>query len=322
MSRDFVGRQHEMGELVFALDRAIAGRGRLVMLAGEPGIGKTRTAQELAAIAEQRGAQVWWGHCYEGEGAPPYWPWVQPIRSYVLQKDADQLRSEMGGGAADIAEILPEIRQKLPDLARPSTLEPESARFRLFDSIATFFKNASRSQPIVLVLDDLHWSDTSSLLLLEFVAHQMADSSLLLIGTYRDVEVSRRHPLSRSLGTLIREQLFQSVELKGLNQHEVGQLAEATRGESLERSLLEAVHGRTEGNPLFVAEVVRLLEREGDGDGSGWDVRIPLGIRDVIGRRLDRLSQDCNLLLTTASVVGREFDFELLRALRSDVDES
>ena len=129
------------------------------MLVGEPGIGKTRTAQELAAYAETRGAQVLWGRCYEEEGAPPYWPWVQPIRSYVQQRDAERLLSEMGPGAADIAEIVPEIGRKLTDLEPPPALQPEQARFRLFDSITSFLKSAARSQPLMLVLDDLHWAD-------------------------------------------------------------------------------------------------------------------------------------------------------------------
>jgi len=127
-----------MAELTAALDDAISGQGRIVMLAGEPGIGKTRTAQELAKLAEQRGAQVLWGWCYENEGAPPYWPWVQSIRAYVQHSDAEQLIAEIGPGAADIAEIVPEIRQKLPGLEPSPALEPVQARFRLFDSIATF----------------------------------------------------------------------------------------------------------------------------------------------------------------------------------------
>jgi hypothetical protein len=131
----FVGRQREMDELQSALDDARSGQGRLVMLAGEPGIGKTRTARELASYAETRGIQVLWGWCYEEAGAPPYWPWVQPLRSYIHQQDSDQLRSQMGAGAADIAEIIPELREKLPGLEPPLALEPEQARFRLFDSI-------------------------------------------------------------------------------------------------------------------------------------------------------------------------------------------
>jgi predicted ATPase len=162
----FVGRQREMGELKAALEDTLAGHGRLVILVGEPGIGKTRLAQELAAHAETRSAQVLWGWCYEAEGAPPYWPWVQPLRSYIQQAAPEQLRAEMGPGAADIAEIVPEVRGKLPDLKPPPALEPEQARFRLFDSITTFLRNVAHPQPLVLVLDDLQWADQPSLLLL------------------------------------------------------------------------------------------------------------------------------------------------------------
>ncbi len=155
----FVGRQRELADLRAALEDTVSGHGRLVMLVGEPGIGKTRTAQELAAQAETLGAQVLWGWCYEEEGAPPYWPWTQPLQSCIQKKDPEQLRSEMGPGAADIAEIIPDLRSKLPELESPPGLEPEQARFRLFNSIGIFLKNASERQPLMLVLDDLHWAD-------------------------------------------------------------------------------------------------------------------------------------------------------------------
>ena len=131
----FVGRQREMAELKDALDNALAGNGQLVMLAGEPGISKIRTAQELASNAAARSAQVLWGWCYEQGGAPPYWPWIQPIRFHIQEKDTEELRSEMGSGAFDIAQIMPEIREQLTGLALSPTLEPEQARFRLFDPI-------------------------------------------------------------------------------------------------------------------------------------------------------------------------------------------
>ncbi len=182
---DFVGRQHEIGELSAALDEALSGQGRMVMLVGEPGIGKTRTAQELAALAEHRGAQVLWGRCHEGEGAPPYWPWIQAIREYAGYREPERLLSEMGPGAADIAEIVSAVGEKLPDLEPAPVLEPEQARFRLFDSITTFLKTASQNQPMVLVLDDLHWADRPSLMLLEFLAPELARSRLLVLGTYR-----------------------------------------------------------------------------------------------------------------------------------------
>ncbi len=272
LSPDFVGRRREMAELTAALDDALAGRGRMVMLAGEPGIGKTRTAQELASHAERLGAQVWWGRCYEGEGAPPYWPWVQPIRSYVHQKDADQLRSEMGSGAADIGEIVPEVRERLPDLQPSPALVPEEARFRLFDSITTFLKNASQKQPLILVLDDLHWADASSLLLLEFLAREIGGCHILLVGTYRDVEVSRRHPLSRALGSLMREHPFQRMQLRGLTQQDAGRFIQAAAGVTPPAALVEEVHRRTEGNPLFLGEVVGLLTPEEIREGR-WSPR-------------------------------------------------
>ena len=259
----FVGRQREMGELKACLEDALSGRGRLVTLMGEPGIGKTRTALELTTYAGLRQAQVLWGPCYEGEGAPPYWPWVQAIRSYVRDVDPEQLRSDMGAGAADIGQVVSDVRDRLPGLEAPPQLEPEQARFRLFDSITAFLKSAGRRQPLVLVLDDLHWADHPSLLLLEFVARELSNARLLIIGTYRDVELSRQHPLSKSLGELTRERLFQRVLLRGLDQEDVGRFVELVSGIAPPIGMVEAVHRQTEGNPLFVTEVVRLLVQEG-----------------------------------------------------------
>ena len=186
----FIGRDREMAELRVAVNNALVGRGRLAMLAGEPGIGKTRIAQELASYAESLGAKILWGWCYEGDGAPPYWPWMQPIRDYIKAVQPEQIRSEMGLGAADIAEVIPEVRQILPDIVPPPALEPEQARFRLFDSITTFFKAAAQNQPLMLILDDLHWADKPSLLLLEFLARQLGESRLLVVGAYREAEVT------------------------------------------------------------------------------------------------------------------------------------
>ena len=323
----FVGRQRKMGELKACLEDALSGRGRLVTLVGEPGIGKTRTAQELATYAGLRSAQVLWGRCYEEQGMPPYWPWVQAIRSYVRERDPEQLRSEMGAGAADIAEVVSEVKERLPDWRPPPTLDsPDQARFRLFDSITAFLKSASQKQPLVLVLDDLHWADQPSLLLLQFVARELGNSRLLLIGTYRDMELSRQHPLAESLGELTRERSFQPVLLRGLSQQDVVRFIEMAAGVDPPQGLAEAVHTQTEGNPLFVTEVVRLLVQEGEltqesGARDSWTVRIPEGVREVIGRRLNRLSQRCNETLTIASVIGREFELRQLTPLIEDVSE-
>ena len=324
----FVGRQREMGELKAALEDALSGRGRLVTLVGEPGIGKTRTAQELATYARMRGAQVLWGRCHESRGAPPFWPWVQAIRSYVREREPDRLRSEMGSGAADIAEIVSDVRERIPDLPpSPQLDDPEQARFRLFDSVTAFLKSASRGQPLVIILDNLHWADKPSLLLLEFLAQEFSDSRLLVIGTYRDVDLSRQHPLAETLGELTKERLFQRVLLRGLSQQDVGRFIEITSGVGPPRGLLQAVHAQTEGNLLFVTEVVRLLVQEGElnqerlKDRDSWEVRIPEGVREVIGRRLNRLSARCNEMLTIASIIGREFELRQLTSLVEDMSE-
>ncbi|MFQ6025969.1 MAG: protein kinase [Dehalococcoidia bacterium] len=323
----FVGRQREMGELKAALEDALSGRGRLVTLVGEPGIGKTRTAQELATYAGLRGAQTLWGRCYEDQGVPPYWPWVQAIRSYVREKDPEQLRSEMGSGAAAISEVISEVRERLPGLETAPDIEPDQARFRLFDSICAFFKSAGRRQPLVLMLDDLHWADNPSLQLLEFVSRELSDARLLLVGTYRDVELSRQHPLAETLGELTRDRQFQRVLLRGLSHDDVARFVEVTSGLTPPRSMVDAVHQQTEGNPLFLTEVVRLLVQEGEltpervRQRDSWSVRIPEGVREVIGRRLNRLSQRCNQTLGTASIIGREFGLEQLKPLIDDLSE-
>ena len=146
-----------MDQLKAALEDVLGGRGRLVTLVGEPGIGKTRTSEELATYAGLRGAQVLWGRCYETGGQPPYWPWIQAIRTYVREVDTEELRRQMGSSASVIAEIVTDVKERLPDLQPPLVLDdPDSARFRLFDAMASFLKSASQTQPLVIVLDDLH----------------------------------------------------------------------------------------------------------------------------------------------------------------------
>ncbi len=268
----FVGRRREMETLAAALDAAVSGRGQIVMLAGEPGIGKTRIAQELASLAEQRGARVFWGWCYEQEGAPPYWPWVQIIRSYIRVTEPDQLRALTGPGAADIAEVIPDLRERFPDLEPPPVLDPNQARFRLFDSITTMFRSAAQTQPLVLVLDDLHWADKPSLLLLEFLALQISDSSLMVVGTYRDAEVSREHPLFETLAQLSRNQSFHRQNLGGLAPADVGEFILAVNGSNASQNLVDAIHSHTEGNPFFMNEVIRLLVERGElGDSDSVD---------------------------------------------------
>ena len=313
-----------MATLTITLNETLAGRGHVVMLAGEPGIGKTRLAQELAAQAESLGAQVLRGWCYEHAGAPSYWPFAQPIREYIKTTDANQLRSEIEAGGPAIADIVPELRDRLPGLDQPSSVGPEQARFRLFDSLATFLKNSSQNRPMVFVMDDLHWADEASLLLLEFLAQEIAATPLMILGTYRDEEVTSRHPLAQTLGNLVRQNHFRRIQLGGLTQIEVGDFVEANFGITLDENILEIVHTRTEGNPLFVSEVVRLIDPEQsprrlDND-MAWANIIPDGLRDAISRRLNRLSDPCIQILRSASVIGRQFNFSILRIVNAEID--
>src|SRR6266581_4188723 len=318
----FVGREKEMDELRAGLEDSLSGRGRLLMLVGEPGIGKTRTSEEFATYARLRNVQVLWGRCYEGEGAPAYWPWVQIIRSYVHDKEPKELMSEMGPGAADIAQVVSEVKERLPGLPAPPALEPDQARFRLFDSITTFLKNASRGGPLVVVLDDLHWADKPTLLLLQFLAKELRGTRLMVLGTYRDVELRRQHPLAQTLGDLNRENLSHRVLLRGLTENDVRRFVEVTAGTSPPNALVAAVYKETEGNPFFVNEIVRLLVADGRLEHAEsvreWSVTIPQSVREVVGRRLDHLSEECNRVLTIGSVIGREFGLRLLEKV-SDV---
>ncbi|HWE09077.1 MAG TPA: protein kinase [Solirubrobacteraceae bacterium] len=314
-----VGREHEVEELCAAADLAFAGRGQLVLISGEAGIGKTRLTEELTTYAHLRNALVLWGRCYEGEGAPPYWPWVQIVRAYAVDHDPQVLADAMGPGAADIAQIVSEVGRRLPDLVPAPALTPEQARFRLFDSITTFLVDASRREPLVLVLDDLHCADRPSLLLLEFLARAVVDSRLLVVGTYRDTELGQQHPLAHCLGELSRAHAPRRIVLGGLTRSEVGRYIVMTAGVEPDGTLLEAVHDKTEGNPLFVGEVVRLLSAEGRlerfADEPAGDVTIPREVREVLARRLERLSDPCRATLSVAAILGGEFHLRVLQAV-------
>ncbi len=314
----FVGRETELDEMRALLEDALAGQGRMVLLTGDPGIGKTRTAEQLATYARVRGARVHWGRCHEAEGAPPYWPWSEAIRSYVRQADPVGLRWQLGSRAADVAQIVPELGEQLGELGEPPALEPEQARFRLFDSIAGFLGGASKTRPLVLVLDDLHWADEPSLLLLRFVARRLSDTGLVIVGTYRDVELGRHHPLAETLADLAEVEATRRVALRGLDADDIASYIELTAGvDRPPPDLAAAIREQTGGNAFFVGEVVRLMAAEGrlGEDEARREVAIPQGVREVVGRRLDRLSDVANEILRLAAVCGREFELAVLERI-------
>lgn len=315
----FVGRDRELRELLEALDEAGSGRGRVILLGGEPGIGKSRLADELATRARERGHQVLWGRGWEDAGAPPYWPWVQALRSYLRSTDADDVRRQVGSGAGDVIQMLPELRDLFPDLpARPDT-GSESARFQLFDSTATLLRNAADVRPLLVILDDLHAADTPSILLLRFLASQLSDMRVLLVGTYRDLELTPEHPLTSAIAEVAREPLTRVVVLEGLAADAVGQFIGAAANVIPHEHLVSAVWRETTGNPLFVGEAVRLLSAEGRlGEVANLPslrVAVPAGVRAVIARRIGHLSEETASALGLGAALGPEFSLEVLRRI-------
>lgn len=312
-SRAFVGRDREVAELIAGLEDAAGGRGRLFLIAGEPGIGKTWLAEQLASHAIQRGARVLWGRCWEGGGAPPFWPWTQMIRTLAEDRDEEALAAYLGAGAAHVAQLVPGLAERLGTTAIPevSSLTSDATRFYLFEAIAGLFERAASAEPLLLVLDDLHAADDPSMLLLQFLARDLRASRLLVVGTYRDVEADRRPGVNDAVGQLVRE--GQLLNLRGLDRGAVKGLIEALSGVVPSEAKVAAIHATTEGNPLFVREAVRLLAAEATLDHPGREgVPIPGSVRAVIQRRLTPLSADAVQVLSAAAVVGREFDLALV----------
>src|SRR6266511_58996 len=312
----FVGREAELAALSADLDAAAGGCGGVVLLAGEPGIGKTRLAEELAAQATARGALVLWGRCWEGEGAPAFWPWVQVVRAYVKAGDPAALRHDLGAGAVDIAQVVPAVRDCLPDLPVPPPMEPEAARFRLFDSLAGFFRAAAARRPLLLILDDLHWADAPSLALLRFVSRELEHASLLVVGIYRHAEVDEGQALVATLADLTRGQRLRLV-LGGLDQRDVASFVGLVAGVEPPPELAAAVYRQTDCNPFFVTEIVRLLTSRGRlGQAEATSPLadgLPEGVKAVVAERLGRLSDSCRRVLEVAAVVGRDFELRVLQ---------
>jgi predicted ATPase/class 3 adenylate cyclase len=291
-TRPFVGRTRELHELRAAFDEADSGRGSLVLVTGEPGIGKTRLMQEFAGTAPDRGWQVVVGRCWEEGGAPPYWPWIQVVRA--AGGEFERLAQPPEGGAGPGAD-------------------PESVRFRLFDAVTRFLVESALARPLVIVVDDLHAADAPSLLLLRFLGGAIADSRLLVVASYREAE-SRAHELAAIFGELAR--VGRRVSLRGLTTDEVEAYVAHVAGET---SRTEAVRLRaiTGGNPFFLGEVMRLLSAGGRLGEEGEDVRdpmlrVPEEVRSLIRRRVAGLSHEAISSLDVAAVIGREFDFRVL----------
>ncbi len=309
----FVGRTAEMASLRRWLEEARGGHGRLALVSGEAGIGKTRTAEELATYARLRGVEVVWGRCSEDAGAPAFWPWVQVVRALSAVQSAATLRSLLGADAALVAALVPEIGEQLAlDVAPTALPDSEEARFRLFDALSRLLRSAAEERPLLVVLDDLHGADASSLRCLEFIARELGATCVLALGTYRDIDLDPDHPLTHALGETMRAPSTQRVALVGLSEAEVGRFVELTAGRVGAAPVVRAVHGASEGNPFLVTEVVRLLIAEQTLDDPAPTLMVPHGVRAAVERRLAGLSAPARELLDVAAVVGREFDLDVI----------
>jgi tetratricopeptide (TPR) repeat protein len=300
------------------------GARRAVLVSGEPGIGKTRLVTEAVRAAHDRGSIVLWGRCDEDLGAP-YGPFAEALRHYVLVTPPDQVRAEVGALGGELVRIVPDIASRVPGLAEPMVADAETERFRLFDAVADLLSEISAAAPVVLVLDDLHWADKPSLVLLRHLLRSPTPMRVLFLGTYRDTDLDRSHPLSDVLGELRRQPGVDRLDLQGLDQDEIAGFMANIAGHELTEGgldLAQTIHTETEGNPFFVREVLLHLAESGaivQGDDGRWttsgavaDFGIPEGVREVVGRRLSRLSDAVNRALAIAAVIGPTFDLSTI----------
>ena len=303
----FVGRDAELAELAAGLEDALSGRGRLFLIAGEPGIGKTRLAEQLAVHALGRGARVLWGRCWEGGGAPAYWPWTQLLRP-LIEERREGVDADLAADAADLTRLVPELAERSGAGPDPSA-QSNVARFHLFAAVASLLKRASAHQPLLMVLDDLHAADSASLLLLRFVAQDLRGTRLVMVATYRDSEAQRRVDVTESLGELVRE--GPSIHLRGLDRAEVRQFVASLTGTTASEDDLSRICDATGGNPLFIRELVRLVGSEA---APGWPGHppIPESLRAVIHQRLASLDADATQVLSVAAVVGQDVEVPLV----------
>lgn len=330
----YVGRVSERERLTELWGEACAGSLRIALISGEAGVGKTRLSTHLAHSVHSDGANVLYGRCDEDLGVP-YQPWVQALGHLVDEAPKPLLESHVEKHGGDLARLIPALAERVGDLPAARESDPETERYLLYAAAGGLLERAAEREPLFLILDDLQWADAPTLSLLRHVAVTGGPMRLMLVCTYRDSDLSRDHPLTGLLADLHREQGIERVKLTGLDAQDVMTLMEAAAGHDLDesgRALATEVTRETAGNPFFAGELLRHLTETGaivQADGGQWrlagtlaELGLPQSVREVIGRRVERLGPAARTTLSAAAVIGRDFDLDLLmRVLGGSQDE-
>jgi DNA-binding SARP family transcriptional activator len=306
----FVGRRAQLE----AVENALLRPGGIVLVAGEPGIGKTRLVHEAVAAAAAGGCAVAWGRCEDGDGAPPFWPWVQVIRALLRHPDTEAVRAALGDRAPQLAQLVPEVTAVAGEVGAPPPLDPAGARYRFFEAVADFLEGLAARRPVAVVLDDLQWADPPSLELTVYLARRAPALRAVLVATYRDVDPVPGDRLTDTLASLGRLPGRVNVALGGLSRDEVAQFMAHEAGADAPAGVVDVVWARAGGNPFFVGELTRLLVAERSLTEEAAAEAVPWAVRQVVERRLARLPGGTRELLGTAAVVGQDFDLRVVAA--------
>ncbi len=332
-----IGRQREMARLQQRFADAIAGQMTVALVSGEPGIGKTRLLDEMAAQAHVDGAWVLHGAATEAEGMPPYLPFLEALGQHIRAASADELRAQTGANASILASLLPELYARLGELPQTSTLPAEQSRLRLYEAIGALLAAIADEQPLLLRLDDLHWADPATLDLLCYIAAHQREGHMLILGAYREGEAAHELAFERTIATLHRLRALSVLPLAALPPADVSRLAQSYLGGSLEPSASRMLSRQGEGSPFFVEELLRSWVETGAlaqtgpmGEGEvHWRVtpaaaedEIPASILTLVRQRLIRLPVDTVDLLRAASIIGRVFESALLAEITASEPES